>query len=43
MHYSLLVFEIVFYNSCNTKDGAYKEVGGWVGGGLGLVGVGGQA
>ena len=31
MHYSLLVFEIAFYNPCNITDGTYKEVGGWEG------------
>ena len=41
MQYSLLVFEIVFYNSCNITGVAYK---GWVGGrGWGVVGVGEQA
>ena len=38
VQYSLLVFEIVFYNPCNITDGAYK---GWVGGIGG--GAGGQA
>ena len=33
MQYSLLVFEIDFYNPCNIMDGKYKEVGGWEGGG----------
>ena len=41
MQYSLLVFEIVFYNPCNITDGAYKGVGGWEGWG-GVVGVGGK-
>ena len=35
MHYSLLVFEIVFYNPCNITDGTYKGVGGWEGAGGG--------
>ena len=40
MQYSLLVFEIVFYNPCNIMDGAYK---GWVGRGWwGWVGDGGD-
>ena len=29
MQYSLLVFEIVFYNPCNITGGVYKEVGEW--------------
>ena len=33
MQYSLLVFEIVFYNPCDITDGTYK----------GVVGAGGQA
>ena len=44
MHYSLLVFEIVFYNHCNITDGTYKGMGGWEGagdGGGGWVGGGG--
>ena len=32
MQYSLLAFEIVFYNHCNIMGVAYKGVGGWVGG-----------
>ena len=43
MQYSLLVFEIVFYNNCNITDGAYKGVDGWEGMGVGVVGAGGQA
>ena len=35
MQYSLLVFEIVFYNPCNITDGVYKGVGGGGGGGGG--------
>ena len=37
MQYSLLVFEIVFYNPCNITDGTYKGVDRWerVGGGGG--------
>ena len=35
MQYSLLVFEIVFYRSCNITDGTYKEVGRWEGVGWG--------
>ena len=35
MQYSLLVFEIVFYNHCNVTGVAYKEVDGWEGGGEG--------
>ena len=35
MQYSLLVFEILFYNPCNITDGAYKEVGGCEGAGAG--------
>ena len=38
MQYSLVVFEIVFYNPCNIMDGAYKGVGG-----VGVLGVGRQA
>ena len=41
VQYSLLVFEIVFYNICNITDGAYKGVGGWEG--VGVVGWGGWA
>ena len=29
MQYSLLVFEIAFYNTCNITNGAYKGVGEW--------------
>ena len=39
MQYSLLDFELVFYNPCNIKGVAYKGVVGWEG----VVGVGGQA
>ena len=35
MQYSLLVFEIAFYNPCNNMDGACKGMGGWEGGGGG--------
>ena len=31
MQYSLLVFEIVFYNPCNITNGTYKGVGEWEG------------
>ena len=39
MQYSLLVFKIVFYNTCNITDGPYKGVSG----GKVVVRVGGQA
>ena len=35
MQYSLLVFEIVFYNLCNITDGTYKVVCGRGRGGVG--------
>ena len=35
VHYSLLVFEIVFYNPCNITDGTYNGVDGQEGGGGG--------
>ena len=38
MQYSLLVFEIVFYRSCNITDGTYKRVGGWEESGVGWWG-----
>ena len=41
MQYSLLAFEVVFYNPCNITSVMFKEVGGWEG--AGVVGVGGQA
>ena len=47
MQYSLMVFEIVFYNLCNIMDGAYRGWvverggGGWLRG-VGVVGVGGK-
>ena len=39
VQYSLLVFEIVFYNCCNIMGVACKGLSGWEG----VVGLGGQA